>query len=167
MKKIHITKRNRITVLTVILCIIIAIILLNVLPNLDLNFFITNDETGIKTSAVTSYTIVNENNESKTYYQGDDKFNEISDILSSVEIKRDKNEIYLYDDEEQIILKNKNKSITFYPTYSHDDNDQAVILIIKDFCENKGTTYLLDHHKYLIGKISKDEYNKIFTMRQE
>lgn len=167
MKKIYISKRNKVIISTVIISIIISIILINVLPISDLDFFITNDETGIKTSAVTSYTIVNESNESNTYYQEDDKFNEISDILSSVEIKRDKNEIYLYGDEEQIILKHKNKSITFYPTYSHDDNNQAVILIIKDFCENKGTTYLLDHHEYLIGKISKDEYNKIFTTRQE
>lgn len=125
-------------------------------------FFITEDKTAVNTSVVTSYTIVDENNKSQTYYKEDDKFNEISDILSSVEIKRDKKEIYLYGEEEQIILKSKNKSTRFYPTYSHDD-DQSVILIIKDFCEDRDTAYFLDNHDYLVAKISKNEYNKIFN----
>lgn len=149
-------------------CLLVFIVYAFVMSAIILNvstwrLFITEDKAAVNTSVVTSYTIVDKNNKSQTYYKEEDKFNEISDILSSVEIKRDKSEIYLYDDKEQIILKSKNKSIRFYPLYDDDDNNQAVILIIKDFCEGKDTPYLLDYHDYLVAKISKNEYNKIFN----
>lgn len=149
-------------------CLLVFIVYAFVMSAIIMNvstwrLFITENKTAVNTAVVTSYTIVDKNSKSHTYYKEDDKFNEISNILSSVEIKRDKSEIYLYDDKEQIILNSKNKSIKFYQLYDDNDEYQAVTLIIKDFCEDKDTPYLLDYHDYLVAKISKNEYNKIFN----
>lgn len=123
------------------------------------NNFISDDEKSINTDIVITYTVFGDKGNQKVYIQGDKEFNEISDILSSAEITHNKKDIFLYENtDERIVLKSKFKEQAYYSYY----RDGKYILILKNFCKNKDTSYFLDNHDYLITEISKKDYEKIF-----
>lgn len=90
------------------------------------------------------------------------KYKTIAKILSSAEVSHDKENIYLYDNTSaRIVLTGKHHSVTFI---IHDiQPDGSVLLILKDYCKDKSTVYMLDHHDYLITYLSEKDYNCIFN----
>lgn len=143
---------------------IIAIIVLILYANNSSAIFFLDDDTRINTDIVDSYTIIKKNGNSTIYDKNDEQFKAISNILSSVETYHDENRIYLFDKKssEHIVLKSKNTNIAFYP-YCDKQPDGRIILILKDYCENRSTSYFLDNHDYLITTISEKDYYKIFS----
>lgn len=62
-----------------------------------------------------------------------------------------------------VILHNKSNDKFIMYVYTGDlPIDNSATLIVKDYCKGKSTNYLLDNHDYLIAKLTKEEYVKIF-----
>ena len=142
--------------------IIIAIVL--ICSNNSDSIFFSEDETRINTDIVDSYTVLDKNGNSLIYDKDTEKFNSISNILSSAEVRHNKSDIFLLDDEssERIVLKGKNKDIVFIPWYDRLP-DGSIVLVLKDFCKGRSMIYWLDNHDYLVTTLSENEYDEIFS----
>ena len=127
----------------------------------DARFFSLN-QARIRTDSVVSYTVVDDQGRSATYREQDEKYKTITKILSGAKVRHDKENIYLYDDTStRIVLTEKHRSMTFI---THDiQPDGSVLLILKDYCKDKSTVYMLDHHDYLITYLSAKDYNRVFN----
>ncbi len=145
-----------------ICCIIIVIVAL--FPKFyDDSVFFSENESHIQTDIVDSYTVVDKQGKSLLYDKSSEKFNVINNILSTAKVYHEKNELYIYDEisSEYIVLKSNNKKI-FFIVYCEKQDDGSILLILKDFCKNKSTRYLLDNHDYLVTTITEKDYNEIF-----
>ena len=142
--------------------IIIAIVL--ICSNNSDSIFFSEDETRINTDIVDSYTVLDKNGNSLIYDKDTEKFNSISNILSSAEVRHNKSDIFLLDDEssERIVLKGKNKDIVFIP-WRDRLPDGSIVLVLKDFCKGSSMIYWLDNHDYLVTTLSENEYDEIFS----
>ena len=157
-------KRKRaIVIKCLFLAVILGLVMIIVVGmcRSDARFFSSN-QTRIRTESVVSYTVVDDQGRSATYREQDEKYKTITKILSGAEVRHDKENIYLYDDTSaRIVLTGKHHSVTFI---THDvQPDGSVLLILKDYCKDKSTVYMLDHHNYLITYLSKKDYNRIFN----
>ncbi len=161
-------KSTNILILLYSLFIIVAVITLCIALCIEYsnknNVFFSEDETRINTDIVVSYTVIDKQGNSLTYDEADEKFNTIRSILSSAKVYHDKRNLYIVDEKssEHIILKSKSKDIVFIPLYEKQP-DGSILLILKDFCKNRSTTYQLDNHDYLVTNISETEYQEIFS----
>ena len=124
--------------------------------------FCSLNQTRIRTDSVDSYTVVDDQGRSAIYREQDEKYKTITKILSSAEVRHDKENIYQYDNTSaRIVLTGKHHSVTFI---IHDiQPDGSVLLILKDYCKDKSTVYMLDHHDYLITYLSEKDYSSIFN----
>ena len=149
----------------IMFCLIVTVIIIAVLAKLnDDSIFFSENRDKINTNNIISYTIVGEGGSSSRYNVGDEQFETISNILTNAEVTVDKDEVYLIDEEnsEHIVVRGRCRKTVFI-IYKEEKYDDNVKIILKDFCKNRSTTYLLDNHKYLITTISIDDYNKIFN----
>lgn len=157
-------KKKEISIFAILFFVAVIGITIILCTKLSDERFFSENGTRINTDIVDSYNVIDKQGNSLIYDKTDEKFNIINDILSSAEVRHEKNEIYIFDEElsERIILKGKYKNIVFIPYYEKQP-DGSILLILKDFCENKSTKYLLDHHDYLVTTISEKDYYKIFS----
>lgn len=143
--------------------VIFLIVAFIVSYNKPTNEFIIDNDTKLNTKIINSYTIKS-NGMSYTYKIGNEQFNDINIIFEKAELYHDRSRLYLYDEEEannteQIILNN---DFVMYVYIGDLSIDNTATVIIKDYCKGKNTNYLLDNHDYLIAKLTKEEYYKIF-----
>lgn len=143
-----------------IIFLIVAFIVLYNKPN---NEFIIDNDTKLNTKIINSYTIKS-NGVSYTYERENEQFNDINTIFENAELYHDRSRLYLYgegepNDTEQIILNNDFVMYVYIGDFSIDN---TATVIVKDYCKGKNTNYLLDNHDYLISKLTKEEYYKIF-----
>lgn len=126
--------------------------------------FFTENDTKINTDRVISYTVLDDNNNSVEYKADDEKFKTIDDILTNAEPYHNKNDIrpVSKDSGERLMLKGKYNAKAVFIVYYAEKPDGSYELILKDYCEGKGTTYLLDFHDYLEIDLTPEEYSAIF-----
>ena len=152
--------KKHILIPIVIIFLIVAFI---VSYNKSINGFIIDNDTKLNTKIINSYTIKS-NGVSYTYERENEQFNDINTIFENAELYHDRSRLYLYDegepnDTDQIILNN---DFVMYVYIGDLSIDNTAIVIVKDYCKGKNTNYLLDNHDYLILKLTKEEYYKIF-----
>jgi|GEM_PF-6128922 len=142
--------------------LVVVITSLVIIKPTDDSAFFTENYGRINTNSITSYTIVNEDEQSIKYKDGDEQFSLINSIFEKAEVTSDHEEIYLVSEKsgERIIVKGRYKKTVFVPY--KDGSSESVKIILKDFCKNKSTAYFLDNHNYLITTVSIEDYNKIF-----
>lgn len=152
--------KKHILIPIVIIFLIVAFI---VSYNKSTNEFIIDNDTKLNTKIINSYTIKS-NGVSYTYERENEQFNDVNTIFENAELYHDRSRLYLYyegepNDTDQIILNN---DFVMYVYIGDLSIDNTATVIVKDYCKGKNTNYLLDNHDYLISKLTKEEYYKIF-----
>ena len=151
----------------IFLCLLFTLVTVTIIINYtDDTIFFVNNKSRINTNVVDAYTVIDENGNRFCYKKGSNYFETINYIFSNSDVYYDTSNIYLIDEKstKQFIVEGCHKKIIFVPLVENDNCNVKIIL--KDYCKNRSTNYLLDNHKYLITNISFDDYQRIFEKQE-